>query len=85
MLVQEVQVGQPVRTRTLDESLAGTGITQDLTRDRRSGCEGTVQAAVENHRGDLWRVRHTDGGEAIYLAEELVFARTSMPAGFRSI
>ncbi len=83
MLVQQVQIGQSVRTATLEDLVVGTGITQDLTRDRRSGVEGVVQAPIENQRGELWKVRHADGVEAAYLAEELLFSRVSMPGGFR--
>lgn len=83
MLVQEVQIGQNVRTKALEDVLVGTGITQELARARRSGAEGIVQAPIENQRGEVWKVRHADGAEAAYLADELLFACTSMPGGFR--
>lgn len=82
MLVQEVQIGQSVRTRTSEEGMIGTGLTLELTRERRSGIEGIVQAPLENHRGELWTVRHADGVEAVYFADELLLS-SSMPGGFR--
>lgn len=82
MLVQEVQIGQSVRTRISEDCILGTGITEALTHDRRSGSEGVVQAPVEGQRGELWKVRHADGGEAVYLADELLVS-SSMPGGFR--
>ncbi len=53
-------------------SIRGMIANPEYILNRRKGVEGIILEYLPGHGGDVWRVKHHDGKEAVYSFTELV-------------
>jgi hypothetical protein len=81
-----LKVGAPVVTarNVPNGGLAGSGVSDELLKNRRASSEGRIEGFVQEQAADVWKVRHADGQVGVYHRDELVIPNdVSMPGGFR--